>query len=69
MTTESSINNLKTKVDGTDLTKYVLKNDYDTRIGNLELRTPHISGLLQNSAFNYQINEIEGKIKNAESKP
>ena len=34
--TETSINNLKTKVDGIDLTKYVLKSDYDTKVGNLE---------------------------------
>ena len=37
LTTESSINNLKNKVDGIDLTKYVLKSDYDTRADNLEL--------------------------------
>ena len=36
--TESSINNLKTKVDGIDLTKYVLKSDYDTKVGNIELK-------------------------------
>ena len=27
LTTKSSINNLQTKVDGIDLTKYVLKSD------------------------------------------
>ena len=34
LTVESSINNLKTKVDGIDLTKYVRKSDYDTKVGN-----------------------------------
>ena len=45
-TTKTSINNLKTKVDGIDLTKYVLKSNYD-KISNLELKIPNISGLLQ----------------------
>ena len=31
LTTESSINNLKNKVGGIDLTKYVLKSDYDIK--------------------------------------
>ena len=35
LTTETSINNLKTKVDGIDLTKYVRKTDCDTKVGNL----------------------------------
>ena len=37
-TTETIINNLKTKVDNTDFTKYVLKSNYDTKVGNLELK-------------------------------
>ena len=49
LTTESSINGLKMKVDGIDLTKYVKKSDYDTKVGNLELKIPYISGLLQTS--------------------
>ena len=32
LTTETSINNLKTKVAGIDLTKYVKKTDYDTKV-------------------------------------
>ena len=67
--TESSINNLKTKVDGIDLTKYVLKSNYDTKIGNLELKIPDISGLLQTSSFNSKVNELENKVKTAEQKP
>ena len=54
LTTESSINNLKTKFDGIDLTKYVLKrtkyvlkSSYDDKIGNLELKIPDISGCYQ----------------------
>ena len=69
LTTESSINNLKTKVDGIDLTKYVLKSNYDTKIGNLELKIPDISGLLQTNSFNCKVNELENKIKTAEQKP
>ena len=33
-TTKTSINNLKTKVDGIDLTKHVLKSNYDTKTAN-----------------------------------
>ena len=45
-TTKTSINNLKTKIDGIDLTKYVLKSNYDDKIGNLELKIPVVKGLL-----------------------
>ena len=41
----------------------------DTKVGNLELKIPDISGLLQTSAFNSKITKIEGKIKTAENKP
>ena len=44
LTTKTSINNLKTKVNGIDLTKYVKKSDYDTKVGNLELKIPDVSG-------------------------
>ena len=67
--TENSINNLKPKIDGIDLTKYVLKSDYDTKVGNLELEIPDVSGLLQTSSFNSKVNELENKIKTAEQKP
>ena len=53
----STTNNLKTKVDGIDLTKYVKKSDYDTKVGNLELQIPDVSGLLQASTFNSKVNE------------
>ena len=68
LTTESSINTLKTTVDGIDLTKYVLKSDYDTKVGNLELKIPDVCGLLQTSSFNSKVNELENKIKTAEQK-
>ena len=42
--TKNRINNLKTKVDNIDFTKYVLKSDYDTKIGNLELKILDVSG-------------------------
>ena len=67
MTAESSINDLKTKVNGIDLTKYVKKCDYDTKVGNLELKIPDVSGLLQTSSFNSKVTELENKIKTAES--
>ena len=67
--TETIINNLKTKVDGINLTKYVLKSDYDTKVGNSELKIPHVSGLLETSSFNSKVIELENKIKTAESKP
>ena len=69
LTTETSINNLKAKVDGTDLTKYVKKTDYDTKVGNLELKIPDVSGLLPTNTFNSKVSELETKIKTAESKP
>ena len=68
-TTKTTINNLKTKVDGIDLTKYVLKTNYDTKIGNLELKIPDVKGLLKISSFNSTVTELENKIKVAESKP
>ena len=49
--------------------KYVKKTDYDTKIGNVELKIPDVSGLLQVSSFNSKVNELEHKIKSAESKP
>ena len=69
LTTETSINNLKTKVGGIDLTKYVKKTDYDTKVGNLELKISDVSGLLPTNTFNSKVNELETKIKTAESKP
>ena len=67
--TESSINNLKTRVDGIDLTKYVKKSDYDTKVGNLELKICDVSGLLQTNTFKSKVAELENKIKTAENKP
>ena len=63
------VNSLKTKVDDIDVSKYVLKTDYDTTIGNLELKIPDISGKLNTSDFNSKVNELENKIKTAENKP
>ena len=63
--TETSINNLKTKVDGIDLTKYVKKSDYDTKVGNLELKIPDVNGKLNTSDFNSKVSEK----KPAEQKP
>ena len=68
LTTESSINNLKTKVDAIDLTKYVKKSDYDTKVGNLELKIPDVSGKLNTSDFNSKVSELENKIKTAQQK-
>ena len=51
------------------MTKHVLKSNYDTKVGSLELKIPDVSGLLQTSSFNSKVNELENKIKTAESKP
>ena len=63
------INNLKGKVDGINLTKYVLKTVCDDKIGNLELNIPDVKGLLQIRSFNSKVTELENKIKTAENKP
>ena len=45
------------------------KSDYDTKVGNLELKIPDITGLLQTNAFNSKVSELENKIKTEEPKP
>ena len=67
LTTESSINNIKN--NGIDLTKYVLKSDYGTKVGNLELKIPDVSGKLNISDFNSKVSGLKNKIRSAESKP
>ena len=62
LTAEIGINNLKTKVD-------IKKSDYDTKVGNLELKIPDLSGKLNTPYFNSKVSELENKIKTAESKP
>ena len=66
--TTKTINNLKTRVDDIDLTKYFKKRDYDTKVGNLELKIRDVSGKLQTTTFNSKVGELENKIKTAESK-
>ena len=72
LTTETSINNLKAKVDGIDLTKYVKKTDYDPKVGNLELKIPDIIGLLPTNTFNSRVSELEteseSKLQNCKTK-
>ena len=51
------------------MTKYVEKSDYDTKIDNLELKIPDLSGKLNTSDFNSKVSELENKIRSAESKP
>ena len=68
-TIKATVNILKAKVDGINLSNYVLKSNYDTKIGNLELKIPGISGKLNTSDFNSKANELENKIKTAENKP
>ena len=69
LTTKTSINNLKTKVNSIELSKYVLKSNYDTKIGNLELKIPDVRAKLNTSDFNSKVSELENKIRSAESKP
>ena len=63
------VNGLKTKIDGIDVRKYVLKSVYDTKIENLELKIPDVSSNLNTSDFNGKVNELENKIKTVEQKP
>ena len=65
--TKTDFNTLKTKVDGIDRTKFVLKTKYDSEVGNLKLKMPDVSGLLQTSVLNSKITEIENKITTAEN--
>ena len=51
------------------MTKYVKKSGYNTKVGNLELKTPDVSGRLNTSDFNSKVGELENKIRSAESKP
>ena len=51
------------------MTEYVKKTDCDTKVGNLELKILEGSGLLPMNTFNSKVNELETKIKTAESKP
>ena len=53
---------MKTKVDNIYTTNFVLKTKYDTEVGNLKLKIPDVSGLLQTSVFYSEITEIENKI-------
>ena len=59
---KTEYNTLKTKVDDIDLSKYAQKTKYDTEVGDLKLKIPKISGLLQTSVFNSKITEVENKI-------
>ena len=61
LTTETSINNLKTKAAGIDLTKHLKKTDYDTKVGNLEFKIPDVSGLLPTNTFNSKVSKLETK--------
>ena len=63
LTTKTSIASLKTKVDGIGLTKYVVKSDYDTKVGNLELRIPDVSGKLNTLDSNSKVSELKNKIR------
>ena len=44
-------------------------SDYDTKVGNLELKIPDVSGKLNTSDFNSKVSELENKIRSANSKP
>ena len=52
------IESLKTKVDGIGLSKYIQKTKYDTEVGNLKLKIPDISGLLQTSVLVFLIQKL-----------
>ena len=65
---KTDFNTLETKVDGIELSKYISKTKYDSEVGDLKLKIPDISGLLQISVSKSKITEIEGKITTAEGK-
>ena len=45
------------------------KSDYDTKVDNLELKIPDVSGKLNASDFSSKVSELENKIRSAESIP
>ena len=45
------------------------KSDYDTKVGDLELKIPNVSGKVNTFDFNSKVSELENKIRSAESKP
>ena len=51
------------------MSKYFKKSDYDTKVGNLDLKIPDVSGKLNTSDFNSKVSELENKIISAEQKP
>ena len=65
---KTDFNTLKTKVDSIDTTRYVLKTKYDSEAGDLKLKIPDVSGILQTSTFNSKITEIENKITTVNGK-
>ena len=65
---KTEYDSFKTKVGSIDTTNFVLKTKYDSEVGDLKLKIPDVSGLLQASTFNSKFTEIENKIKTAEGK-
>ena len=59
---KTEYNTLKIKVDSINTENYVLKTKYDNEVGNLKLKIPDISGLLQTSVSNSKITEVENKM-------
>ena len=51
------------------MTKYVKKTDYDTKVCNLELKIPDVSGFLSTNTVTSKVSKLETKVKTAESKP
>ena len=65
---KTDFNTLKIKVDSIDTARYILKTKYDNEAGDLKLKIPDFSGLLQTSTFNSKITEIEDKITTVDGK-
>ena len=55
---KTEYNTLKAKIDNTDTDDYVLKTKYGCEIGNLKLKIPNFSGLLETGVFNSKITEV-----------
>ena len=69
LTAETNTHTLKSKVDCIDLTKYIKKSDYETKVGNLELKISDVSGKLNTSDFYSKVIKLENKIRSAEQRP
>ena len=58
----TNLSNLKSKVDKLDVNDVFKKDVYNTKIKNIEDKTPDITNLATYATVNAKINEVKGKI-------